>query len=56
LSLQRPNSVLACRRSNIRISPPKDFTPHRYGRRIFRPDRNDSQHPLVQIPIAPRCR
>jgi hypothetical protein len=47
-----PTSFLYAAPVNIRISPPRDFTPHRYGGRIDPLDRTASQPLFVQIPIA----
>ena len=41
---------------NTRISLPPYFTPHRCGRRIYRPNRRASQHLSVQFPITHRYR
>ena len=35
-----PTRFLQAASVDVRISPPIDFTPHRYGRRIDPPDRN----------------
>jgi hypothetical protein len=51
-----PHPSLHAAAVDVRISPPTDFTPHRDGRGIDPADRNASQHPPVQIPIAPRHR
>jgi hypothetical protein len=39
-----------------RISPSLIFLPHRYGRRIYHPNRRASHYLSVQIPITPRHR
>jgi hypothetical protein len=51
-----PTRFLHAASVNVRIPPHRDFTPHRYGRRIGPPDRNARQSLLVQIPIALRHR
>jgi hypothetical protein len=39
-----PTRFLHAASVDLRISPPRSFTPHRYGRRVDPPDRNASHN------------